>query len=367
MVTVPLVGMRRDLGDGEFANDAPKGLVFLGRSELHGVRLLDLATPERTPAQGWHERGGSAEGDHYRFVSVTRLTALIGIVTISFSAILVRLADVSPATAAFFRVAYAVPVLLVALHFVTDTRTRKERLLAFAAGGLLAVDLTLWHTAIIYIGAGLSTVVANSQVLWVGLFAWIIHRERPSVAAFAIVPVVLVGIGLIGGIGSSDAYGENPSLGAILALGAGVTYTGFLLMLRAANRRLAPTPGPLLDASAGAVLGMLLLAPFDSDFSFAFTWPAHGWLLLLGTLIQAFGWLLITKALPRLPALDTSVMLLLQPALTIVWARMIFTESLGVLQWAGVALVLVGILIASLLGTVRPTPPAAEPQVAPIP
>jgi drug/metabolite transporter (DMT)-like permease len=256
-------------------------------------------------------------------------------------------------------------VLLIATRFVTDTRTRRERLLAFAAGSLLAVDLVLWHSAIGYIGAGLSTVVANSQVLWVGLLAWVILRERPSAVAFAVVPVVLLGITLIGGVGSTDAYGENPSLGAFLALGAGITYTGFLLLLRSSNKRLAPTPGPLLDATAGAAIGTLLLSPLDSGFSLAFTWPAHGWLLLLGTLIQVFGWLLITKALPRLPALDTSVMLLLQPALTIVWARLIFAEALAPLQWVGVGLVMVGILTASLRGTVRKSA-QPEPPVAPV-
>jgi drug/metabolite transporter (DMT)-like permease len=138
-------------------------------------------------------------------------------------------------------------------------------------------------------------------------------------------------------------------------------------MLRSSNKRLAPTPGPLLDATAGAAIGTLLLSPLDAEFSLAFTWPAHGWLLLLGTLIQVFGWLLITKALPRLPALDTSVMLLLQPALTIVWARLIFAEALAPLQWAGVGLVMVGILIASTRGTVRAVPAThPEPPTPPL-
>lgn len=298
---------------------------------------------------------------------MVRLTALAGIVTISFSAIFVRLADVAPTTAAFFRTAYAIPVLLIAVRFVGDDRTRRERLLAMAAGSLLALDLAMWHVSIRFIGAGLSTVVANAQVLWVGLLAWAIHRERPSAAAFAVVPVVLVGITLIGGLGREDAYGENPGLGALLALGASLTYTGFLLMLRAANKRLAPTPGPLLDATVGATLAMVLIAQFDSGFSVQPSWPAHGWLLLLGVLIQVGGWLLITTALPRLPALDTSVMLLLQPALTIVWARIIFTEALSTVQWSGVVVVLAGILIASLLGTVRPAPAEVEEEAAPAP
>jgi drug/metabolite transporter (DMT)-like permease len=298
---------------------------------------------------------------------VTRLTALVGIVTISFSAIFVRLADVSPATAAFYRAAYAVPVLLVAARWVHDRRSRADRLLAFAAGGLLAIDLMLWHLAIGLFGAGLATVAANSQVVWVGLLAWAIHHERPTGTTFALMPLILMGIVLIGGVGSSDAYGDNPGLGAVLALGAGIAYGGFLLVFRLSNRRLGPSPGPLLDATVGTAVGMLVIAPFDSGFSFGWGWPAHGWLLALALLIQVGGWLLITIALPRLPALDTAVMLLLQPALTIVWARILFTEALAPLQWAGVGLVMAGILIVSTRGTVRAAPAAQpEPPVAPV-
>jgi hypothetical protein len=40
------------------------------------------------------------------------LLALAGALAIAFSGILVRLADVEPSTAAFFRCAYAVPFLI---------------------------------------------------------------------------------------------------------------------------------------------------------------------------------------------------------------------------------------------------------------
>jgi drug/metabolite transporter (DMT)-like permease len=287
---------------------------------------------------------------------VTHLSALAGIVAISFSAIFVRLADVSPTTAALFRTAYAIP-FLIAIHLAArHPRRRRDRILAFAAGMLLAIDLTLWHIAIEYIGAGLATVVANVQVIWVGVVAWMVYRERPTGTAFAVVPLVLVGIALIGGLGRDDAFGDRPLLGAVLATGASVTYSGFLLMFRASNRSLGPTAAPLLEATAGASLAMLVIAPFDSGFSVAVTWPAHGWLLALAVVAQVFGWLLIAGALPRLPALETSVMLLIQPALTIVWARIIFTEDLSTVQWAGVAVVMAGVAIAGARGSVRKHP-----------
>ncbi len=286
--------------------------------------------------------------------TVTRLLALVGIMTISFSAIFVRLAEVAPATAALYRGVYALPVLVVVWLLSGDNRPRRLRLMAGVAGVLLAGDVTLWHTSIEFVGAGLSTVVANTQVIWVGIAAWILHREQPTTTAFVVVPVVLVGVALIGGVGSDDAFGEKPGLGTVLALGASFLYAGFLMMFRAANRERGPTAGPLLDVTIALTVAMAVTGWIDPGFSIPPTWPAHGWLIALGMLVHAGGWLLIAFALPRLPALETSVMLLLQPAATIVWARILFDEILSDLQWIGVAAVLLGILAAASMGTVKP-------------
>jgi len=284
---------------------------------------------------------------------VTRFSALIGIVAISFSAIFVRLADVAPATAGLFRAAYAIPVLFLASRIGGDQRSRRLRMLAFASGLLLAGDVALWHTAIGLVGAGLSTVVANTQVLWVGLTAWLLFRERPTHTAFVVVPIVLVGVALIGGVGATDAYGDNPALGAGLSLIASFFYAAFLLLFRAANVEQGNVAGPLLDVTLGITVAFLVGGWLDPGFSLLPEWPAHGWLIALSLLVHTGGWLLIAAALPRLPALETSVMLLLQPAGTILWAGIIFDERLAVNQWIGVGLVLTGILTVAILGTVR--------------
>jgi drug/metabolite transporter (DMT)-like permease len=285
---------------------------------------------------------------------VTRLIALTGVTIISFSAILVRLAEVAPTTAGFFRAAYALPLLWVLRRITGDDRPLGMRRLALVSGVFLAADITLWHTSIDLIGAGLATVVANTQVLWVGILAWLLHRERPTPTAFIVVPVVLLGVALVGGVGTSGAYGSNPGLGAVLALGAGFFYAGFLLLFRQANTADHPTTGPLLDVSIGISLAIGLGGWMDPGFTMIPEFPAHWWLLILGVGVHTGGWLLIAIALPRLPALDTSVMLLLQPALTLVWAMILFTERLSGTQWVGTVLVLVGITVAASRGLVRP-------------
>ena len=286
---------------------------------------------------------------------MTRLLALLGVLSISFSAIFVRLADVSPSTAAFFRAGYAIPALFLLWRLVRgqDYRSARDRRVAFASGLFLAMDLALWHQSIRLIGAGLATVLANIQVIFVGLAAWAVYRERPTGLAMFTIPAIFGGVALMSGLGRPDAYGDDPLGGVIFGIFSGVAYALFLLVFRASNRGLAPSAGPLLDATVGVALGSLLASIFDPGFDLGMSWPAQGWLLALALVVQVGGWLFIAAALPRLPALETSVLLLLQPMATVLWGTLIFAEQLSILQWAGVALVLGGIGALTLRGSVE--------------
>ena len=278
------------------------------------------------------------------------LAALLGVLGISFSAVFVRLAGVSPVTATFFRAAYALPALAVvwALARGGDPRTRGARRLAFASGVVLGIELALWHKSIALIGVGLATVLANVQVVVVATVAWILYGERPGIGNAAIGVDILTGVALTSGLARPDAYGSAPIAGVALGALAGGGYAFFLLMFRAANRALAPTAGPLVDSTAGMIVGALLCAPFDAGFAFTPSWPAHAWLVLLALVSQVIGWLLIAPALPRLPAIETSILLLVQPVFALAWGGLFFAERLSALQWFGAALVMAGVGALSL-------------------
>jgi len=283
----------------------------------------------------------------------TRIGATIGVVCISFSAILVRAAQVSPSTAAFFRAIYAIPFLAVVWLWGRgrDHRDARSRWIAVAAGLVLALDLTVWHNSIEMVGAGLATVLANAQVIFVALAAWLVWRERPSTATLWIGPAVIAGLVLVSGLGRDDAYGSNPTLGVILGASTGIAYAAFLIVFRMATRRHdAPPAGPLLDATIGTAVGSLVLGVMFGTVSFAPTWPAHGWLVLLAIVSQVVGWLLIATALPKLPALETSVLLLIQPVAALLWGRLFFAETMSWIQAGGVLIVIVGVLAISVRG-----------------
>jgi drug/metabolite transporter (DMT)-like permease len=278
------------------------------------------------------------------------LFAVAGALAIAFSAILVRLADVEPSTAAFFRCFYALPLLAPLAWWERrrfGPRDLGQRRLAWIAGLFFAADLIFWHHAIAAVGAGLGTVLANTQLILVGLAAWAILGEKPGARVVAAVPIVLTGIVLISGVVGADAYGSHPALGVLFGVLTAIAYSAFLLVLRAGNRDTRRPAGPLFDATASAALACAVAGLALGELDLMPSWPAHGWLLLLAVTSQVFGWLVISLSLPRLPAARTSLLLTIQPAAAVIFAMILVDEQPSRVQLLGIVVVLVGILWAA--------------------
>jgi drug/metabolite transporter (DMT)-like permease len=284
---------------------------------------------------------------------------MAGAVCIAFSGILVRLANVPPSTAAFYRCAYALPPLaLLALweRRRYGPRPRSQQVLALGAGVFFAVDLILWHHAIAAVGAGLATVLGNVQVVIVPLLAWAVLAEWPERRTLAAVPIAFGGVVLISGVVGAGAYGDDPALGVLFGVGTAIAYSVFLLVLRAGNRDIRRPGGPLFDATLASAIVTLPVGWALGELELDPTWPAHGWLVTLALTSQVAGWLLISLALPRVPAALTSIVLTLQPALAVVLAVVLIDESPSAVQLAGIAVILAGVLLA----TAMRRPPVAE-------
>ena len=129
-------------------------------------------------------------------------------------------------------------------------RSRRDRALAALAGVFFSADLICWHHAIEDVGAGLATVLGNLQVAFVGLVAWLVLGERPAARMLATLPLVLSGVVLVSGVLEQGAYGANPTQGVIYGLATGLAYTGFILVLRAGQRRAAARRRPAVRRHA---------------------------------------------------------------------------------------------------------------------
>ena len=295
------------------------------------------------------------------------LIALFGAMLLSFAPLLYIRSDTSPVTGAFFRMLYALPILIFLAWYLNrdDPRGIRNRMLAFSAGLLLAIDFVGYHSAIDYIGSGIATLIGNSQVVIVTLASWWMFGERPNRMILLALPMVMLGLIFISGIWDDEPYGEDPIKGVLGGIVAAIFYSSFLILYRFSNRIQAPSVNLQLDATAGAATGLLIvgilpLSRLDIEpIAFSFTWPGHGWIILLSISCQVIGWIAITYALPRLPAAHTSFAILLQPVLTILWGVIFLSEKPSIQQIGGMSLIFAAIIAVTMFGTAETTRDAA--------
>lgn len=289
---------------------------------------------------------------------------VVGALITGASSTLMKLAGTSGATVAFYRCAYALPVLVA----IAAGERRAGRLpvrqvaLAVAAGGFLAADLILWYVSIRGVGAGLATVLQDSQVVFVALGAWTIFGNRPPTRLLKLLPAMMAGVWLLSGAGLGHLRGEALR-GTAAGVASALAYAGFLLVIgHGASTRTGRNATYMTVVTASTAVAALTEGAVTGTFRAVPTWPSAGWLVLLALSTQVFGWLLITSALTRSTSTEASVALLLQPAAAVAMAWAVFSERPTPGQLAGVVVVAAA---AALIVGAGPAQTAAIPAVDP--
>ncbi|MCX5980053.1 MAG: DMT family transporter [Chloroflexi bacterium] len=290
-----------------------------------------------------------------------RLGAALGAMAISQSSPLAKLSGASPAVVTLFRGAVALPFLALLARREGHAPARRDRALAILAGGLFALDLQCFHISIPLLGVALATVVPNAQVFIVGLFAALAGERTPGRAIVAI-PFALIGLLMLarvvdpfgGGVISTAVVsaGSDPALGVLWGIGAAAFYGLYLIITRristSATGSSAVGPFTMLrDSALGTIAVSLLLALLSGSLLPPQVWPGVGWLVLLALMSQVLGYPLINASIPHLPSVVGSVLLFVQPLMTLVAGVIIFGEIPTPGQLVGALILFGGVLVAA--------------------
>ena len=285
---------------------------------------------------------------------LTTLRLILGAVLISFSGIWVKTAQVSPTSAAFYRVFFGGIILLIVAFCKGELKQRKPSnlWLVLLCGFLFALDLFFYHTSIRYVGPGLATILSNFEVIILAAVGILCFKEKAS-----------VNLPAFGSPGVSWALSNRrPSLGSngcglsnghLLRIGNGGLLWGIHFVPAQTPVRSSGIVDVLrIDAGISGVVGLSRngnsrgrrYLPDTRSRTFLS-------LAALGLFSQSAGWILIANALPRMRASLSGLILLLQPALAFIWDVFFFQRPTRWINWIGVAIVLAAIY----LGTVKPS------------
>jgi len=283
--------------------------------------------------------------------SLNVIKILLAAVIISTSSVWVKIAQVAPSVSGFYRMFIGGLVLLVLCAVKKLDLWRNWRYFSwlFLAAIFFALDLFFWHRSIFYIGPGLATVLGNFQVFFMALAGYLFFKEQIGMAFIIGLAITISGLFLLVGINWSELSSQYQT-GVVYALLTAVVYTGFMLSLRhvQSSRNSLSAMANLGIMSITSAFIMFVVLNFEGlNITIPSTQSLLS-LLILGIVCQVFGWLLITQSMPKLPASIVGMVLLLQPALSMLWDVLFFDRPTGLIDIIGLIMVLAGVYLATL-------------------
>jgi drug/metabolite transporter (DMT)-like permease len=280
--------------------------------------------------------------DRSRHSALAFLALILGNVAIAFGPLFVRLSDVGPISAGFWRLALALPILWLISRYAGFRITAVPRsilVLCALAGLFFGFDVMAWHIGLTQTKMGNATLFGNAASIMLVIYGVIIARKLPPPMQMAGVLLAFAGAALL--MGQSLELSPRNFTGDLLSLLAGVLYCVYLLfMIRV--RSSTESWGSLFMASAFAAAVMLaggLVA--GEQVMPSIWWP----LVLLAVSSQVAGQGLLTYALPHFSPLIIGLALLLQPALAALAGWYYYDEILTTLDLLGGFMVMAALVI----------------------
>ncbi len=259
------------------------------------------------------------------------LLLLFGVLCISWSAILVKIANISGFGSGFYRMLFAtIGIIPVWLYFRKPIIDRQGVKVAIICGVLFACDIALWNNSIMLSKASISTLLANLAPVWVGIGALLFMKEKPT-RIFWIIQQVME---------------ANLNKGNLLAIGASMFYGAYLITVRKGRISLDTFSFTTISMiSSTVVLGLICV--FTDTPMWGFSTQSWMALLVLGLIPQLLGWLAINQALGHISPTVTSVTLLSQSVFTALFSIPILGEMLYLHEIVGAVVVLTGIYLVN--------------------
>ena len=263
-------------------------------------------------------------------------------VALAFGPWFVRLADVGPVAAGFWRITLAIPFLagLALASGGRPVRMTAGLWIMLAVGGVaFAADLGSWHLGIVRTTMANATLFGNSAILIYPLYGFLVARAWPTRMQGIALLLAALGAALL--MGRSYQLDSRNLAGDLLCILAGILYTLYIVVMARIRRAMRPLPALAL-ASAATALPMLAFALLLHEQVMPQQWTP---LLGLALVSQVIGQGCMIFALGRLSPLVIGIGLLIQPVVAgaIGWVE--YGERLQGPDWVGVALVALALVL----------------------
>lgn len=259
-----------------------------------------------------------------------RLKILTAALLFSTGGVAVKSCGLTSFQVASFRCAVAAAAMLVLL----PAARRRWTWPVVGVGFFYAGTLTLFVLANKTTTAANAVFLQSTAPLYVLLLAPWLLGERPRPRDLAVMAGMAAGLALIlAGRQASFATAPEPLLGNVLGAASGVFWALTVMGLRFLERR-GGGEGGGAAVVAGSLLAFVVCLPFALPV--ASSQPSDWlWVAYLGIFQVAVAYVLLTTALSAVPALEASLLILVEPVFNPLWAFLAHGERPGAWALAG--------------------------------
>jgi len=273
----------------------------------------------------------------------------VGVLSVSFAATFIRLAEAPPLVIATYRLSIAsiilIPIASIrsAPHLKSLTRLPgRDILLILLASVSLALHFGLWITSLNYTSIASSVVLVTSHPAFVAVTSYFLWSERLNKLTISGIVVAIIGVILInyGGL----TFGSGAILGDVLALIAGFAMGAYLIIGGQIRTRIEIlTYLTILNTCAAVIL--LVATMLSGHRLIGYSTTTYLMLILLALIPQLIGHSCFNLAVRLVPVTLVSVAILGEPVGATLLGATILGEMPTANEITGGLLILAGIFL----------------------
>jgi len=271
---------------------------------------------------------------------------IIGVISVSLSAIFVRLAEAESGVIAFYRMLFSVlimsPLFFMKYKHEIKSLNKKEWMFMSIAGVLLAFHFILWFESLNYTSVASSTVLVTLQPIFALVGTYFFFKENISLKVIVATVVAISGSVLI-------AWGDfkvsgDAFFGDVLALIACALVTGYFLFGQEVRKQLSLITYTMVVYSVSTIVLFAYVLFVGQSFG---PYESNEWImfLLLAIVPNLLGHNLFNWAIKYVSTNIISITILFEPIGASLLAFFIFGEFLTLSQIIGGIVVIVGITV----------------------
>jgi len=275
------------------------------------------------------------------------LVLALGVVSVSFAAIFIRLADAPPLVIAAYRLCIASllidPVAWFRSRHELRRLTRRDIVLSMLSGTFLALHFGLWIASLSYTTVATSVVLVTTTPVFVAIASYFLFGEKLTWQTICGIVICLVGAIIIGY--GNWMIGPAPLLGGVLAFLGAIAIVGYLLIGRRLRRNIGILSYASLTYTTAGIL-LLLATLVAGDNLVGYSANTYLMLVLLAIVPQLLGHSSLNWSLRFVSATLVTIAVLGEPVGATVLAFLILGEVPTWAEIGGGILILVGIFFA---------------------